>query len=459
MGWSFGIGWFGAGISWVHVSIEKFGGLPLVGSVGLMLLLCSYLSLFPALAFHCIKKYSQPTHWLWSLPAFWFVSEWLRGWFLTGFPWLSLGYTQTTGPISAWAPLIGEAGISALLVGFAAFLSAQLHQKQLRNAFIGVSLAYGLSVLIGQIHWFNASPEKIKVTMIQGNIKQELRWVPEQDIPTMNKYLNLTQSHWDADVVIWPEAAIPRLEPLAKTYLDTVNQIAKESETGLITGIVNYNFESREAFNTLITLGQSRSAVNPEEGAYYYGHPNRYEKHHLLPIGEFIPMEDFLRGLAPIFDLPMSSFSRGDYVQTNLEANGVHFAPAICFEIAFPNQIRANLNSDTDFIITVSNDAWFGNSHGPHQHLEIAKMRALEFGVPVLRATNNGITAFIDAKGNTQSQAPQFQDATLTQDITPAHGTTPYRLYGNAPLWALSIISLLLTARFKRNFFHTPNAD
>lgn len=447
LGWLFGMGWFGAGISWVHVSIEKFGGLPLAGSLGLMLLLCSYLSIYPALAFHCVKKYSKPAHWFWSLPAIWFITEWLRGWFLTGFPWLSLGYTQTSSPIGAWAPLIGETGISFLLVGFAAALSQFIQKRQYQLAFVSSSLVYGLSILIAQTTWFQKSAESFNITMVQGNIEQELRWVPEQDIPTMNKYLDLTQPHWQADIVIWPEAAIPRLEPLAKTYLDSVDQLALDTGTGLITGIVNYNFESREAHNTLITLGQSNSAARPDDGAYYYGHPNRYEKYHLLPIGEFIPFEDFLRGVAPIFDLPMSSFSRGDYVQTNLEANGAHFAPAICFEIAFPNQIRANLNHNTDFIITVSNDAWFGNSHGPHQHLEIAQMRALEFGMPVLRATNNGITAFINAQGEMESQAPQFQDATLTHRISPSEGKTPYRLLGDFPLWLITFIALVALFR------------
>jgi apolipoprotein N-acyltransferase len=160
----------------------------------------------------------------------------------------------------------------------------------------------------------------------------------------------------------------------------------------------------------------------------------------LLPIGEFIPFEDWIRGLAPIFDLPMSSFSRGEYQQANLEAKGYHFAPAICFEIAFPRQIAANLYYNTDFIITVSNDAWFGGSHGPAQHLEIAQARAKEFGLPVLRATNNGITAFIDHQGQIQSRLPQFEAAVLSDIIQQVKGYTPYRLFGDWPIWCLSFV-------------------
>ncbi|MCY7295828.1 apolipoprotein N-acyltransferase [Alteromonas sp. a30] len=458
LGWVFGIGWFGAGISWVHVSISQFGGIPLIASVAMMLTLCGYLALYPAIAFYVTRKYVNPNHWYWSLPAIWFITEWIRGWFLTGFPWLSLGYTQTLSPLNAWAPLIGETGISLLLLGISAFLCSVVTTNRITaglkkpafTLFVSVSLIFGLSTLIKQVHWTQPTKEKTRITMVQGNIKQALRWVPEQDLPTMNKYLSLTEAHWDADVVIWPEAAIPRLEPLAKTYLENLDALAKEHNTGLITGIVNYNFETRDAYNTLMTLGQADSAPSQDEGAYFYGHPNRYEKHHLLPIGEFIPLESWIRGLAPIFDLPMSSFSRGDYVQANLEANGIYFAPAICFEIAFPDQIRANLNHHTNFIITVSNDAWFGRSHGPHQHLEIAQMRALEFGLPVIRATNNGITAFINTNGRVQAQAPQFEDATLTQSIASTTGTTPYRALGNFPLWIFSVIALFFTFRHRQ---------
>jgi apolipoprotein N-acyltransferase len=158
-------------------------------------------------------------------------------------------------------------------------------------------------------------------------------------------------------------------------------------------------------------------------------------------------MEDWIRGLAPIFDLPMSSFARGDFQQANLQINGYHFAPALCFEIAFPGQIAANLTSDTDFIITVSNDAWFGHSHGPAQHLQIAQVRAKEFGLPVLRATNNGITAFIDHKGEIQSRLPQFKTGVLTDKIQRVEGMTPYRYFGNSLVWLLALGGLMVAIR------------
>ncbi|MBL4630946.1 MAG: apolipoprotein N-acyltransferase, partial [Paraglaciecola sp.] len=394
LGFAFGLGWFGAGVSWVHVSIADFGGLPLIGSISLMLLLSAYLALFPALSCYLVTKYFTPRLWPMALPFIWLLVEWLRGCLLTGFPWLSLGYSQIQGPLAGWFPVIGEFGVSGLIVLICTSLTIWLLNKNWLPSAILVSVLFVSGIALNQYQWAKPTGESARIAMVQGNIEQGLRWTPEQDQPTMDKYKNMTDDHWSSDVIIWPEAAIPMLEPMAAEYLRELDRLAAQTHTGFITGIVNYNFETREAFNNLIGLGQKHTSQTKVgdtlRGHYRYLHANRFSKHHLLPIGEFIPFEDWIRGLAPIFDLPMSSFSRGDYQQTNIEAKGYHFAPAICFEIAFPKQISANLYHNTDFIITVSNDAWFGGSHGPAQHLEIAQARAKEFGLPVLRATNNG---------------------------------------------------------------------
>lgn len=422
-GWLFGMAWFGAGISWVHVSIADFGGLPLIASVGLMALLCGYLALYPALAFKLTAKCVKPQLWPLALPLFWVLAEWLRSWMLSGFPWLSLGYSQINSPLAGFAPIIGETGITALLVVIAASLAIINSKRTLLSASAITASLLISGILLHQHTW--VSPAKsYSVAMVQGNIPQSLRWVPEQDASTMEKYLSLTETVWDSDLIIWPEAAVPKLEPLAQPYLTQLNERAFVEDTALITGIVNFNWETDEAWNNLIVLGKKTpDAAYPD---YQYFHNNRFSKHHLLPIGEVVPFESLLRPLAPIFDLPMSSFSRGDFQQQNLVANGIHLAPAICFEIAFPRQVTANINSDTDMIVTVSNDAWFGNSHGPAQHLQIAQMRALELGRPVLRATNNGITAFIDHKGKVDGRLPQFESANISAPVIATTGFTPY---------------------------------
>ena len=461
LGFAFGLGWFGAGISWVHVSIADFGGLPLIGSLSLMLLLCSYLALFPALLSWLLTRYFKVQLWPLALPLMWLVMEWLRSTLFTGFPWLSLGYSQLHGPLSGWFPVIGEIGVSALLVLICSTAACWLLPSKGKNNRLAAGLVIVTSLISGitleQHNWVKPTGKTVKIAMVQGNIQQDLRWVPEQDLPTMLKYQNLTAQHWDADVIIWPEAAVPKLEPLAIDYLREMDRLAIAKQSALITGIVNYNFETREAFNNLLALGLKQQPDAEEQdlavpkGQYYYAHGNRYAKHHLLPIGEFIPFEDWLRNLAPIFDLPMSSFSRGAYRQANLQAKGYHFAPAICFEIAFPNQIAANLYEHTNFIITVSNDAWFGHSHGPAQHLEIAQVRAKEFGLPVLRATNNGITAFIDHHGQIKSRLVQFEAAVLSDTIPLVQGNTPYRLLGNWPMWLVCLLSFSAALYFNKN--------
>ncbi|WP_241698010.1 apolipoprotein N-acyltransferase [Rheinheimera pleomorphica] len=450
-GFSFGIGWFGAGISWVHVSIAEFGGLPLAGSLALMALLVAYLALFPAFASWLSYKLRYIPVMPLLFAACWTLSEWLRSWLLTGFPWLSLGYSQTSHGLTDFAPLLGETGISFLLV-FAAASIAQLfsHSAHIsRYGYIIIAAAlFVISPMLSNFNGWHYSEQQLSVLLVQGNVKQELRWVPEQEQPTMLKYMDLTRPHFQTDLVIWPEAAIPRLEPLAENYLDNLNRAALYADTAVISGILDYNFHTQQAWNNLIVLG--KRYPDSTDGDYFYGHGNRYSKHHLLPIGEFVPFESVLRQLAPIFDLPMSSFSRGSYVQPNLVANGFHLLPAICFEIAFPSQIAANMTADTQLLLTVSNDAWFGDSIGPHQHLQIAQMRALEFGRPLLRATNNGVTATLAADGSISKRLPQFSAAVLQDELTLTVGSTPYSRFGSGPLALLCAIILLAGAVLQR---------
>jgi apolipoprotein N-acyltransferase len=445
LGFFFGLGWFGAGISWVHVSIATFGGMPLAVSLLLMLLLCGYLAIYPALACYLASRFNtKKTFNPWLLPPFWLVSEYLRSVILTGFPWLSLGYSQINSPLAVFAPVIGEVGISLIVLIITVCLSQLLlRQKSLSHAFI-LLILFSCTWVLSQASWLTLTGKTVKVALIQGNIKQELRWQREQEWPTMLKYLDLTRANYDADIIVWPESAIPKLEPLAQEYLTNANSAAAVNNSAIITGIQNYDLLSKQYFNGLIVLGK-KDKTNTK-GQYNYQSTNRYYKHHLLPIGEFVPFGDLLRPLAPFFNLPMSSFSRGDYVQANIKANGLKVLPLICFEIVFAEQLRANFHQDTDLLLTVSNDAWFGDSHGPHQHLEITRMRALEFGRPMLRATNNGVTAAIDHQGKVIKQIPQFSEAVLKTKVQLVSGQTPYSHWGN---WLSYLLAVIIFAAVK----------
>lgn len=454
--WFFSFGYFAAGISWIHVSIAEHGGLPLIVSIGMMAALCAYLAVFPAITIWLTSRFFSKRIWPFTLPLLWLALEFGRAHFMTGFPWLSIGYSQLNGPLSGWIPIIGEIGVSAVLILITVNLGLTLrliqanttwHIKGLQSIIVGLIFCIS-GLVLNTVSWTEPNGEIKRVSMVQGNIEQTIRWVPEQDRPTMQKYWNLSSNHWDSDLIIWPEAAIPKLEIAARDFLKLVDKKAAETDTAFVIGIVDVNYDTEKIYNNLISLGNDKLGENSIP--YAYGHKNRFAKHHLLPIGEFVPFESVLRKLAPIFDLPMSSFTRGNYVQANLLANGMKLAPAICFEIAFPNQIRANLNDDTDAIITVSNDAWFGDSHGPHQHLEIAQMRAKEFGLPVLRSTNTGVTAFVDHHGMISAIANQFEDTVLTQELMLVDGTTPYREFGNLPAYVSFLILFIIGVLLKR---------
>ena len=463
---AFSFGWFISGISWVHVSIDQFGGLPLVVSLLLMVGLCTYLALFPVLASFLATIFSKhKTLNLWLLPSFWLLCEYLRSIFLTGFPWLSLGYSQIDSPLANFAPVIGEVGITAIILIVNICLvkiyrqiseltyTKILTQKALYNdkRFVTPCLIIiaitSTTIILKHLTWVTLDGKSTSVALIQGNIAQSMKWQPDQEWPTMLKYLDLTRLNYEADIIVWPESAIPSLEPAAQDYLETVNSSAMLNNSAIITGILNYNFETKQYFNGIIVLGKKD---NNDDKGYYYNHRNRYYKNHLLPIGEFVPFQELLRPLAPLFNLPQSSFSHGNYIQPNLMANQVVILPLNCFEVAFPHQLAANFTHNTQMILTVSNDAWFGNSHGPHQHFEIARMRALEFGRPLVRATNNGVTGVINHLGEIIAIAPQFEEIVLKAEVQFVNGKTPYSQWPRLILALMILLPLILIKILRR---------
>lgn len=441
IGFLWGLGLFGTGISWVHVSIANFGGMPWLAGWSLMALLIAYLAFYPALFGFLFNRFNRgrPFHQLMlSGPVFWLILDWIRGWLMTGFPWLWMGYSQIDSPYAAIAPILGVEGITLALVLTSAALVAAAYYRNWRPLLV-VALVGAISLLAGQKQWVVPNPDKtVDVAMIQGNVPQEIKWLPSQRWPTLMKYTDLTRENWGADLIIWPEAAIPALETQVPTFLQNLDAAARNNHSTVITGILDQN-EKGQFYNNILTLGVN--AVGP----YQYEHAERYSKHHLLPFGEFVPFGDLLRPIAPFFNLPMSSFSRGDYIQPNLEANGYSLAPALCYEVAFSEQVRQNVDYDTEFLLTLSNDTWFGKSIGPFQHMEIAQMRALELGKPLLRATNSGLTGVVDHHGQIIASIPQFETAVLRTKVTPTEGMTPFTSLGSWPLYVYVLWALTLS--------------
>ena len=444
------MGFFIAGIHWVAVSILDFGGLPIPIAGLLVVLLCAYLAIYPALCTYLLNRFTAHSallRYFVAFPAIWLLTDWLRGWVMTGFPWLQFGYSQMDTPLVNFAPILGVEGITvAVCLITASLYYAYRERKVVMPAMVISTLVFAAISLKG-LAW--TTPEITKsVALVQGNTNQDEKWLPEKRTDILNEYLKLSLDNTDADIIIWPESAVPALEFQVQNYLDYVGEIMRQSETTLITGIINYQRvdDIDEYYNAVIVLGQPESGMNQSPVN------DRYYKNKLLPIGEFVPFEDLLRPIAPLFNLPMSSFQRGGETQLNLAASNVHIATAICYEIAFNQTLVNTVKADTDFILTVSNDAWFGTSIGPNQHLEIARMRAFEFQRPVLRSTNTGITAVYDAQGQEVGRIPQFEKSVLRVDVTPYQGTTPFNRYGNTPLLILAwlLFTLVLAHAFLR---------
>ncbi|EKE82799.1 apolipoprotein N-acyltransferase [Idiomarina xiamenensis] len=458
LGYAFGFGWFAAGLSWIYVSIDQYGGMPEFATVGILLLLFAYLAIFPALAFCCWRVFAKRhAAAVFLLPTFWLAFELLRGWLFTGFPWLGLGYTQTDTQFGTLAPLLGEQGLAVLIWLAAASVVYGLTQR--RYGWLAIAISIAISPWLTSFYQpIQSTGESKQVSLVQGNIKQSLKWQSDQQWPSLLRYLDLSRPHYDNDLVVWPESAITALEPFAGDVLHNIDQAAQNSQTSIVSGIIDYDRDHDAFFNSIIVLGNSHT--DSEQNGYRYGSSNRYLKHQLLPIGEFVPFEEWLRPLAPLFNLPMSSFSRGDFVQPNLVANNIHLAAAICYEIAFPEQVRAGVRADTDYLLTISNDTWFGDSHGPWQHMQIARMRAIEMGRPLLRATNNGVSAIVDAQGKTLATAPQFEAAVISAEVPLVSGETLYHRYGLLiPLLLAALSTLFSLLAWRQSTTKKQKAD
>ncbi len=435
LGFLFGIGLFGVGVSWLHISINLFGGLGLAPSVLITFVLVAYMSLFPAAAAWTAARCrgtSPSCDLLLVQPAAWVLAEWLRSWLFTGFPWLLLGYTQLEMPPGALAPVTGIYGVSwvaALCGGALALLPRrERHLRMIAVACVVAVAAAGLA--LQHVTWTRDSGETRAVALVQGSVPPQVRWRAEFLHESVQRYVQLTAAHWGSDIIIWPETAIPAFATQVPDLVRELGAEAIRNDADLYVGFPTVDASGTRYFNSLLLLGAS---------------PQTYDKRHLVPFGEFTPLAPLLRGFAELLNIPMSNFSPGTQEQPLL--HGVHGSAgvSICYEDTFGAEVIEAL-PDAGLLINISNDGWFGDSAAPHQHLEMARMRARETGRYMLRATNSGVSAIIGPDGSVLTQTPLFRPAVLTGSITLFEGLTPYARTGNWPVILLTLLAVALPA-------------
>ncbi len=431
-GWMFGLGFFGVGISWVYISLSVYGQANILLAATITGLLIIVLALFPAIQAYILARFfpaNNISKYLLAFPALWVLLEWVRTWFFTGFPWLFLGYSQINSPLSGLAPILGVFGVSwAVAFSSGIIVVAVMARKHfsLVLTVIGLLLLLWLgSEALNSVRWTHQNGQPVKVSLIQGNISQQLKWRPEQALQSLALYKKLTLENLDKRIIIWPEAAITFYQTQVPDFLVEMNQLLKAHQSALITGIPIAQDDNY--YNGMLAIGQGSG---------------QYLKRHLVPFGEYMPFRSILLWLKNYVLIPMSDFSSGPKHQPLLTANGIPFATFICYEIAYPTEVLDQLPRG-QILVTLSDDSWFGKSFAPAQHLEIAQMRALEAGRYALMSTNDGITAIISPKGQVLSAAPSFHEFVLSGEVQPMIGITPWVQIGIYPILILMIVFIL----------------
>ncbi|MDD2892626.1 MAG: apolipoprotein N-acyltransferase [Halothiobacillaceae bacterium] len=436
LGYAFGLGMFSVGVSWIFVSMHHFGEaiVPVAGLITFVF--AAVMAVFPALAGYLAARLS-PEHSavriLIAMPLAWMLLELIRGEFLGGFPWLNLGASQIHSALAGYGPVFGEYGMSLAVVMTASLLVMLFSRRTwwltTLTLFTGLALWIGGSTL-RTIDWVEAAGEPISVAIVQGNVEQSRKFDPQIFQATLDLYRNLTDTQAaDAKLVVWPETAVPDTVEQAAPFLIEMQDTARARDQQIVAGVFDQDQAGRY-YNTLLTL--------PVEGGRYY-------KRHLVPFGEYLPLRFLIEPFRGLIQVPMSDLTSGRDDQPLLQLAGHPVGASICYEATLARKINTAL-PEAAFLINASNDAWFGDSLAPHQHLQIAAMRCLESGRWMVRATNTGISALIDPQGQVVARTPQFEQAVLRGQITPMQGSTPFVLWGAWPIWLLSIFGLLALA-------------
>ena len=434
LGFFFGLGLFGAGVSWVYVSLNRFGAMPMPLAAAATLGFCAFLALFPALAgwiqARIARDSAAPVALRAALliPAAWMLIEWSLSWFLTGFPWLSFGYTAIDDPLSGFAPVGGVYAVSLAMAVAAGLVwcAALGHARWIAAGALALMLACGYGLRATE--WTAPVGEPLRVALIQGNVPQEMKFDPERYERTLEVYARLAEGS-DARLIVLPETAVPRfLDLVERPFLERLKAAAVRNGGDLLLG-VPVRTAAGDYLNSVISLGVSPLAS--------------YDKVHLVPFGEFVPPG--FGWIVRVLSIPLADFSRGATDQRPLAIAGQRVAVNVCYEDAYGAEIIRQLPEAT-LLVNVSNVAWFGDSLAPAQHLQIARMRALETGRVYLTAANTGITAAIWPDASVRQRMPQFVRGRIDFEVRGYRGATPYVRFGDWPAVLLALLALVFVA-------------
>jgi apolipoprotein N-acyltransferase len=428
----YGLGLMGSGVTWLHVSIAQFGNVGWLFPILVTAVFVLIIALYYGLSGWLVGRFASSSRLKLAalFPAIWVLVEWLRGWLFTGFPWLQLGYAMIDTPLAGYAPLLGGLGVSFMTVGSAGLLLLLWETGRVRlYAAGGLLLIWSAGWGLQQIVWTQPLGEPLEVALIQGNIPQHQKWELEQLLPTLALYGTRTRESFGVDLIVWPETAVSAFQyQVEEPFLQPLEQALRQHGTQLVFGVVQLDPDGRRYYNAMVSMGDQR---------------DQYHKRHLVPFTEYLPFKSVLWPLVDFFTIPMSDFTAGRKAKPLMQVGKYQVGMSICYEDAFGAEAAQAL-PEAAYLINASNDAWFGDSLAPHQHLQIARMRALETERYLLRATNTGISAVIGPKGELLATAPLMQEAVVEAQIQPMTGSTAFGRLGNLPILGLLILTLII---------------
>lgn len=437
-GWLFGLGFFTVGTSWIYISIHQFGNASILLAALLTAIVIAIVSFYFALFGFIFKRFfstqSDVKNCLLVFPALWVVYEFARSVLLTGLPWNLLGYAQFTTPLSGFAPIFGIYGLSLITALISGALVLLITKQKNSAKIISLVIVFGwigLSFVFYHHAWTKADGRPIEASIIQGNIPQEVKWDKHYLIQNINVYKHLTFDHFSSQLIVWPEGAFPLYPQEAPQFIHMLSQLAAKNNSNIIFGEPLYHEDSKKYYNGMLLIGKNQG---------------EYLKRHLVPFGEYTPLENIFNKLLSFFQIPMSDFSHGPYHQKDFKVDNIRIAPFICFEVIFPELVLDSAEK-SELLLSISDDSWFGKSIALPQQLAMSQMRSLETGRYQLIATNTGISAIVSPFGEIVRAAPIDQREVITENITPMSGKTPLMKWHYYPV-IIAVLMMIVIALF-----------